>query len=63
MHPTGTAATGPLYCGNKAKTEVEGRPVCGVHKKGCAGITWRGERGRYPEGIGGDWKFARGEFR
>lgn len=60
----GSTATGPLYCGNRAKSvDANGRPVCGTHKKGQLGIAWYGDRYRYPEGTGGDWKFARGEFR
>lgn len=64
---TGDAWGGPRYCGNTAKTEdANGRPVCGVHKKGQPGIEWRGEGHRYPYGTGGAgtvWQFSRGEFR
>lgn len=64
MAVTGTATFGPMYCGNRAKSEdVNGRPVCGVHKAGQPGIPWYGDRGRYPEGTGGDWKWSRGEYR
>ncbi len=67
MAPTGTVWTGPLYCGNKAKGhDRNGRPVCGVHRRHptrTEGTAWFGDRGRYPEGTQGDWKFSRGEFR
>lgn len=64
MATQGTAFTGPLYCGNRAKTvDVNGRPVCGVHRKGQPRIPWFGDQGRYPEGTGGTWKWVRGEFR
>lgn len=57
----GTVWTGPLYCGNRAKSEdANGRPVCGIHRRGFPGISWFGERYRYPEGTGGDWQFDRG---
>jgi hypothetical protein len=60
----GTAWTGPAYCGHPAKTEdVNGRPICGVHRRGIAGIAWYGDRYRYPEGTGGTWKFAHGPKR
>lgn len=66
----GTATFGPMYCGNKAKTvDANGRPICGVHKKGNPGIEWRGDGHRYPYGTGGRaeghtaWRFARGEYR
>lgn len=69
---TGNVYTGPMFCGYPAKTwDVNGRPVCGVHKKGQPGILWFGTRYRYPEGtqdsVGvartGRWKFAHGEPR
>jgi hypothetical protein len=64
MAVTGTASFGPMYCGNPSKTEdANGRPVCGVHKKGNPGIAWRGDRYRYPEGTGGHWRFSKGDPR
>lgn len=60
----GTAWAGPRYCGYPAKTlDPNGRPVCGVHKKGNPGIMWYGDRYRYPEGTGGRWQFNKGEAR
>ena len=64
MAVVGTVWTGPMYCGNPAKTEdVNGRPVCGVHKKGQPGISWFGGKRRHPEGHGGHWRFSKGEPR
>lgn len=61
---TGDVWSGNRFCGNPAKSvDVNGRPVCGVHKKGQPGIAWYGDRYRYPEGTGGEWKWSRGEFR
>lgn len=57
----GTASGGPMYCGNPAKHEdPNGRPVCGVHRKGNPGIAWYGDRYKYPEGTGGYWRFVKG---
>ncbi len=59
----GTARTGPLYCGNKAKsTDVNGRPVCGVHRNGHPHNEWT-EKGFYPNGPRGKWRFWNGEAR
>ena len=61
---TGTAQGGRAYCGNPAKTiDANGRPVCGVHRKGNPGIMWYGDRYRYPEGTGGRWEFSKGPRR
>lgn len=58
----GAAFTGKQFCGYPAKTtDANGRPVCGVHKKGQPMIAWYGDRYRYPEGTGGRWEFAHGE--
>lgn len=60
----GSANRGPLYCGNRSKgRDANGRPTCGVHASKQVGIEWLGSRGRYPHGLGGVWRFARGEFR
>jgi len=59
---TGTAWTGPMYCGFPAKTyDVNGRPLCGVHRRGNPGIEWLGDRANYPHGTGGSWRFKFGE--
>lgn len=40
-------------CGNPTKAvDANGRPVCGIHKKGQPGIEWRGYAHRYPHGAG-----------
>lgn len=62
MAVTGTASTGPRYCGYPAKTEVADRPVCGVHKKGQPGIEWSDRLG-YPHGPYGRWDFSKGVAR
>ncbi len=60
----GTAWTGPLYCGHPAKTtDANGRPVCGVHRRGQPGVEWLGARYRYPHGIIGAWRFFNGKPR
>lgn len=64
MAMTGTAWTGPMYCGNPAKGEdVNGRPICGVHRRGNPHTEWYGDRRRYPEGTGGHWRFSKGDPR
>jgi hypothetical protein len=60
---TGNVWTGPEYCGHPAKGEdANGRPVCGVHRRGQAGIAWFGPRANYPEGTGGKWGWRYGRF-
>lgn len=65
MAVVGTVHNGPQYCGNRARagTDLNGRPVCNIHRCNQLGIEWRGDRGSYPHGTGGSWRFARGEFR
>lgn len=54
--------TGPAYCGHPAKsTDANGRPICGVHRKGQPRIMWYGDRYRYPEGTAGRWQFRHGD--
>jgi hypothetical protein len=64
MFPVGNVWIGPAYCGVSAKSEdVNGRPVCGIHKKGAPGIAWYDDRYSYPEGTGGQWTFRTGPRR
>jgi hypothetical protein len=61
---TGTAMTGPHYCGRNAKdADANGRPVCGIHALNphrTEGIEWHGDRYRYPQGTAGEWRFSKG---
>lgn len=60
----GTAFQGPQYCGYPAKrTDANGRPCCGIHAAKQEGMEWLGDRGRYPLGTGGQWRFRQGEPR
>ena len=57
----GTARGGPAYCGYRAKdVDANGRPCCGIHLGKMLTVSWYGNRYRYPEGIGGRWRFAHG---
>lgn len=61
---TGTATSGPSFCGYPSKgVDVNGRPCCGRHLGRQVGVAWYGDRYRYPEGTGGRWRFTHGAPR
>lgn len=66
---TGTAFTGPMYCGSPAKrADSNGRPLCNRKHPSLEYSKWAGSTGHYPHGIRdfpGDrrWTFANGPQR
>lgn len=60
----GDVWSGPMFCGFRAAaTDANGRPCCKRHLGKYEGTEWFGDRRRYPEGTGGNWKWRHGEFR